>query len=73
ETIASNDWMTDAERQMALERISIRYTIANLRTFPYVDILERKDRLSLHGAWFDIADGDLWIMNPDTGDFSRAS
>ena len=73
ETIASNDWMTDAERQMALERISIRYTIANLRTFPYVDILERKDRLSLHGAWFDIADGDLWIMDPDSGDFSRAS
>lgn len=73
ETVSSNDLMTDAERQMALERISIRYTIANLRTFPCVDILEKKNRLSLHGAWFDISDGDLWIMNPQTGDFSRAT
>ncbi len=71
DTIASNDWMTDAERQTALERISIRYTIANLRTFPCVDILEGKNRLSLHGAWFDIADGDLWIMDPKSGDFAR--
>ena len=72
DTIANNDWMTDAERQMALERISIRYTLANLRTFPCVDILEKKGRLSLHGAWFDIADGDLWIMDPNSGDFARA-
>ncbi len=73
ETVSSNDLMTDAERQTALERISIRYTIANLRTFPCVDILEKKGRLSLHGAWFDIADGELWIMDPNSGDFSRAS
>lgn len=71
EATTTNTWMTDAERQTALERISIRYTIANLRTFPCVDILEKKGRLSLHGAWFDIADGDLWIMDPITGDFSR--
>ena len=73
DTIATNSWMTDAERQTALERISIRYTIANLRSFPCVDILEKKGRLKLHGAWFDIADGDLWIMDPKTGDFARAS
>ena len=72
EAVADNSWMTAAERQTALERISIRHTIANLRTFPCVDILEKKGRLTLHGAWFDIADGDLWIMDPKTGDFSRA-
>lgn len=70
--VADNRWMTDAERQTALERISIRYTLANLRSFPYVDALEKKGRLSLHGAWFDIAEGELWIMDPESGDFSRA-
>lgn len=70
-TVAANDLMTSTERQTALERISIRYTIANLRTFPYIDSLEKKGRLSLHGAWFDIAEGELWIMNPNSGDFSR--
>ena len=64
--------LMDAERQTALERASIRCSVANLRTFPCVSILEGRNPLSLHGAWFDIADGDLWTMDPATGDFSKA-
>ena len=71
ETVSGNSMMTQSERQTALERISIRYSIANLRTFPCVSILERKGRLTLHGAWFDISTGELWAMNPATGDFER--
>jgi carbonic anhydrase len=71
ELVANNTLMTTGERQTALERISVRYSIANLRTFPCVDILERKERLSLHGAWFDISTGELWLMNPESGDFER--
>ena len=26
---------------------------------------------SLHGAWFDISSGELWVMNKETGDFER--
>ena len=70
--IAAGARLTDAEQQTALERTSIRHSVANLRTFPCVSILENRDRLSLHGAWFDIADGELWTMNPATGEFSRA-
>ena len=73
ESIIADEWMTSAERQTALERISICHSIANLRTFPFVSTLEDKGRLSLHGAWFDIADGKLWIMDPETGDFSLHS
>ncbi len=64
--------LTGAERQTALERASIRRSIANLRTFPRVSVLEERGRLGLHGAWFDIAEGELWTMDPETGDFSRA-
>ena len=70
--IAGDGTMTDAERQTALERASIRSSIANLRTFPFVSILEGRNQLALHGAWFDISGGDLWTMDPTTGDFSRA-
>ena len=73
ESVNANSWMTSAERQTALERISIRHSIANLRSFPCVEILEGKGRLSLHGAWFDIASGELWIMDQDSGDFVRPS
>ncbi|MDA0342531.1 MAG: carbonic anhydrase [Proteobacteria bacterium] len=70
--ISSGGWMTRSEQQRALERVSIRYSIDNLRTFPCVKILEDKKRLSLHGAWFDIADGALWTMDAETGDFTPA-
>ena len=71
ETVASSTLMTAGERHTALERISIRYSLANLRTFPCINILEGKGRLNLYGAWFDISTGELWVMNKDTGDFER--
>ncbi len=61
--------LTQGERQTMLERISVRRSIDNLKTFPCVSILHDKGRLQLHGAWFDIAKGELWIMDPETGDF----
>ncbi|UHD46192.1 carbonic anhydrase [Aureimonas altamirensis] len=69
--VAGNDMLTHSEKQTALERVSIRMSLANLRTFPCVSILEGKGRLSLHGAWFDISTGELWAMDAQTGDFHR--
>ena len=72
EAVATNTLMTSSERQTALERISIRYSINNLRTFPWIKRREDQGKLALHGAWFDIATGELWIMDRRTGDFIRA-
>lgn len=71
EQIQTNSVMTAGERQTALERISIRNSIANLKTFPCVKILEERGKLNIHGAWFDIGNGELWIMNRETRDFQR--
>jgi carbonic anhydrase len=71
EQVSSYSFLTAGERQTALERLSIRNSIKNLRTFPYVQALEEESQLAVHGAWFDIASGELWIMNNDTGDFER--
>ncbi|HEY4199708.1 MAG TPA: carbonic anhydrase [Devosiaceae bacterium] len=71
EQVSRNSWMTEAERRTALERISIRHSMGNLRTFPYVRELEAAGKLALHGAWFDISTGELWVMDPETGDFTR--
>jgi carbonic anhydrase len=70
EQIQSNDLMTQSERQTALERVSIRNSIANLQTFPFVRNLTEKGELGIHGAWFDISSGELWVMN-EKGDFIR--
>ncbi|KQX38909.1 carbonate dehydratase [Devosia sp. Root436] len=69
--LGKNSLMTQSERQTALERISIRNSIRNLRTFPYVKALETEGKLALHGAWFDISTGELWVMDADSGDFVR--
>ena len=71
ERIGNDSGMTKGERQTALERISIRHSLANLRTFPNVQTLEKAGKLKLHGAWFDISTGELWIMDAASGDFRR--
>lgn len=70
-TISGNNFLTESERQIALERMSIRNSITNLRTFPDVKALEDEGKLQLHGAWFDISTGELWVMDMATGDFAR--
>ncbi len=64
--------LTGAERQTALEQISIGHSLQNLRSFPYVSRREKEGQLSLHGAWFDISSGELWLRDAATGNFARA-
>jgi carbonic anhydrase len=70
EAVSRYSLATDKERQTMLERFSIRNSINNLRTFPYVQKLEEEGKLGVHGAWFDISTGELWVMNAE-GDFYR--
>ena len=65
--------LSGAERQTALERAAVRHSVANLRTFPFVADLEARRRLDLHGAWFDIAEGELWTLRAATGEFVMAT
>ncbi len=71
DAVGANELMTASERQTALERISIRHSLGNLRSFPDIAARERAGELTLHGAWFDISSGELWAMDPETGDFVR--
>lgn len=71
ETIQDSPLMTPAERQTTLERISVRNSVGNLRSFPWVKALEDDGNITLHGAWFDISTGELWVMDSPTGDFIR--
>jgi carbonic anhydrase len=69
--VAKYSFLTAAERETVLERLSVRNSINNLRTFPYIREREADGRLQVHGAWFDISTGELWVMDPASGDFSR--
>ena len=69
EVVEANKWMTASERQTALERISVRHSIENLRTFPFIKDRLEDGRLRLRGAYFDIADGRLLSLDPESGRF----
>src|SRR5262245_4027808 len=47
------------ERLTAVEQASVEHSLANLRTFPWIRVREGKRQLTLHGAWFDISQGEL--------------
>lgn len=59
--------------QTALEYAGVRQSIENLMTFPCIRILADRGDLHLHGAWFDIATGELRTYDPETGRFNRVA
>jgi carbonic anhydrase len=62
-----------ADYTIRLELASISASLANLRTFPCVKILEDRKKLSLHGAYFDVRTGVLMLLDQLTGRFVPAA
>jgi carbonic anhydrase len=65
-----NEGLDDYVERLAIS--SIEVSLANLRTFPCVRVLEEKGRLQLHGAYFAVATGVLMIRDAATGQFRPA-
>ncbi|MFQ3664793.1 MAG: carbonic anhydrase [Sphingomonadaceae bacterium] len=59
----------DIDPQPVLERASIRQSLANLRSYPFVAEAESAGQTRLMGTMFDIADGRLLILNPESDIF----
>jgi carbonic anhydrase len=54
-----------------MEQETVRVSMANLRTFPFVAEREAAGTLTIHGAYFAIADGVLHVLGDD-GSFKAA-
>lgn len=72
ETVKSQSELSDSEKQKKLEHSSVNKSVQNLRSFPFISALESENKLSVHGAWFDISSGDLWLMDEEKASFERA-
>ena len=57
----------------ASERQSVRLSLDNLATFPFVREAVEAGTLSLHGWYLNIFEGDLELWNADAGAFERLS
>lgn len=67
--LTNHQTASSAEKHRLLELEGIKTSIKNLRTFPFVKKEEDKGRLSLHGAYFEIASGTLSVLNHSRGEF----
>jgi carbonic anhydrase len=55
----------DGDYLTRLEQASISRSLENLLTFPYVADAVRSGRLLLHGAYFDVATGRMFVRERD--------
>src|SRR5690606_17459261 len=55
--------------QQVMEYASIRRSVGNLESFPFVAEAVRSGSLQLHGAWFDISTGELMSLDHEPGRF----
>ncbi len=60
---------TDAETATAAEQRSVLRSLANLRSYAWIQDRVEKGALTLHGWWFDIDTGTLWTADSETGVF----
>ena len=54
---------------VAVEQRSVSDSVANLRGYPWIRDRIAAGALAVHGFWFDLDDGRLWVTHPSTGAF----
>lgn len=72
DTVAIPHNCTDHERHTIVERASVVQSLKNLEGFPWVARLGQAGELTVLGAWFDIALGELYVYCPESGEWVKA-
>ena len=52
-----------------IEKSAIHRSLENLMTFPFVRTLVERGALNLHGAYFGVAEGSLFVLDPEAKEF----
>jgi carbonic anhydrase len=69
EPIAAEFGTEGREAERAMEHAAVKLSLANLRTFPNVRRREAEGKLRLRGAFFAIAEGVLYLLDDESGEF----
>lgn len=66
---SSDERRSDAKLAAAAEQRSVLKSVGNLRSYAWIRERVDNGELALHGWWFDIDTGELWVADVDTGVF----
>ena len=72
ETVAREFGTSGRPAERAMEQAAVKVSLDNLRSFPCVREKERRNELTLRGAFFAISDGVLHLLDEKSGRFSPA-
>ncbi|HTD04184.1 carbonic anhydrase [Undibacterium sp.] len=70
---AARSYASDEEKLDALVRDNVIAQLANIRTHPSVALAISQHRLNLHGWVYDIASGDMQVLDEAGGEFVSLS
>lgn len=70
--VAEHGATADRAVLQAMEHETVKVSLANLRSFPCIREREKAGKLSLRGAWFAVATGELHLLDEVSGTFSPA-
>ncbi len=69
EKVEQRDHETMADFTVRIEKAAVFRSLENLMTFPFVRTLAECGELHLHGAYFGVAEGSLFVLDPSTKEF----
>jgi carbonic anhydrase len=69
EVVEQRDQESRQEFTVRIEKAAIHRSLENLMTFPFVRTLVEKGALNLHGAYFGVAEGSLFLLDPEAKEF----
>ena len=69
EKVGARESMSPTEYLERMEKASIVNTLDNLMTFPRLRKLIERGAVTLHGAYFGVAKGELSVLDRATGEF----
>src|SRR6266487_5350756 len=69
EQVGQRDHETMADFTVRIEKAAVFRSLENLMTFPFVRALVERGALQLHGAYFGIAEGSLFVLDQAAKEF----
>src|SRR3989440_8203668 len=69
EVVEQRDDETMQEFTVRIEKAAIFRSLENLMTFPFVRSRVERGEMELHGAYFGVAEGSLFVLDPEAKEF----
>jgi len=73
EVVEQRDRESMQDFTIRIEKAAVFRSLENLMTFPFVRPLVEAGALNLHGAYFGVAEGSLFVLDPVTKEFRSAA